>query len=224
MTDIKEIVYDLGVKQKEQIKLQLPCLRHLNMFLSAVSFESDYKHFDIKIFGKDNIVHLGEASLSCFSTFSLNQYITSILNSSTIYVHINNTFISKNTENKILPFKLTFTYKTYEQKIIFEHTYYSDEKDCINGLMKDIELYLPRATSFTFTNLKKLSLLPQFKVKNEENIIDTYIYESGPDGNIHFNVPDLFNLNINYYNLSLELKNKDDENAILKFGLIIFGN
>ena len=223
-----EISYNLYIKQKETLKIQLPSLKFQNKFLSSFNFESDYKSFEIKIIGKDNIATYGEASLSISNVFSLKHCITSILNSDLIFVSITNTSIGKDTLNKLLNFKLIFSYDDVEYRKLYENTYSCANAETFATILNDIKPYSQKTQKIIFTNCSILKLTPQFlcrdtKSNTETSIIDVLEFQDTADtGIIEFNTPDFFSDDINYYNLTLELK-QNNENDVNKFGMIVYG-
>lgn len=226
MTDKTTILYNLSFKQKEQIKIQLPSLRYQNKFLTEFKLVGEVRTFDVKLVANDHsIASYGEASLSLFSLFSLNQYSSDILNAENISLCITNINKSKEYINKLIPLTLEFIYEELpisNAKIIYENMYYSSEKDTLNIIIDDIKKYCKRAQRLIFTNITKLTLTPQFNLLNCEPFISKIEATSNSNGYIELIVPEYFYENINYYNLNVEFKNNDDDN--LKFGLIIYGH
>jgi hypothetical protein len=212
--------YNLSLKRGESKILELPNLKSSGLLLKQFSLVSDHKSFDIKLYGKDNILSYGEAVFYQATAFDLSDQVAQIIESDILRMGIKN--LSTGKDASTVSLTVVLNYDKTEGNIIYNNTYTNLNPDGLQNIMEDIKKAGKYITKIVWTSPNKLSSLefrPQFE--SEPKWLEPIIVTANKNNQIVIDLSDErydpdFISQLKYYVLGFS-------DNIEKLGLIIYG-
>lgn len=199
-TNNSYISYNLIIKPKELSKTIIFDMSYRSKYIQKMKIESLSKNFDIKLFGKGEIINISESLLLYKNEFDFSNMMNSIIDQlMTLEVKYIGTETKMNHSISV-----TFYYVQISDRLLCNNLYTNFESDIISDIKK-----FTKAKYIIFTTdreINSINFSPKF-ISNEE-LLDSYVLTPTNENYIRFDIPEFFNENLDNYNLFIDCTGK----------------